>query len=695
VKLRDLALGLLVVAIVGGTPPQAVGGGTDSGSVLAELPKLERRISCTATKIPLAELVAKVAADTGVPLSAADAVAEEPVAVAVNKIPARELLERLAGLLDLRWSRLPTREGTLEIGQDTAAREREDALRRSASADGERRFREEVQRYVEAAALTPEQIRATVQEVQRRRKQLAKMTPAQRGALFQSPQEWERIRRAAIVQRMTSPLTRALASLLGRLTPTQWTVLRSEGALDFCTEPRTGEYPLPDDLSGAFRSNPPKRDSTLPSPAPRRIGSTAGTAGQRLPSPEQAPRDTWTSATGFRVIVRMDSGRLACSGGMALLLRVAPIVAPESVRGTSADANRTSSLLVEVDALGGRPGAEQKPSAGSAATAEGPALPKRFQTRLRPRIDPTEPGSAPVWRFTDLMPDVARTFGVQIVADAYWCSAVTLDGRPLPSEPVTLAGLVQEFAGAGHTWACDGKWLSLRSRTWYFDRQREIPLRITREWQSTVRSQGALSLDACSRLAGTLSTAQFRTLGAVVEQLDLPQDLLALPAARAILQLYATLAPSQRQALWAGKSLAVAEMTPRQRDLWMETLRDRSRRPGALPILTEHPWTGGSLALRSSPYVRVAERWNDLTIYRAELPGDSAGTPPPPTSSPGRNPRTQPAADDSPPPRAPDEAAARRPRPQSVTRHSVSQVVFTLRTGDDRRVVVALTTSPP
>src|SRR5207244_4206733 len=67
--------------------------------------ELGKPVSYTETKIPLGELVAKVGADTGVALTASAEVADEPVAVVVKELPARELLEQVADLLDYRWSR--------------------------------------------------------------------------------------------------------------------------------------------------------------------------------------------------------------------------------------------------------------------------------------------------------------------------------------------------------------------------------------------------------------------------------------------------------------------------------------------------------------------------------------------------------------------------------------------------------------
>ena len=284
-------------------------------------------------KIPLGELVAHVAGETHVALSASAEVADEPVALAVGNVPARELLDRLAVLLGYQWTRnagtapaaSPTNAAGYEIGQDAADKAREESLRQAACADVERRFEEEVRHYVEAAALTAEQVAASQRDVQRRRKQLEKLTPAQRAALFQSPQEWERIRRAAIVGRMTSPLIRTLASLLGRLTPAQWTSLRSDGAVDFSSEPGTGEYALPADLAAAFRANPPKAPAR-PLPAAVGAGASSGAPAPRAARPATpAPMSAWAAAPGYRVAVRMDRGGLAGTGGMALLLRVSPL----------------------------------------------------------------------------------------------------------------------------------------------------------------------------------------------------------------------------------------------------------------------------------------------------------------------------------------------------------------------------------
>src|SRR5947209_17469876 len=102
---RTIRLGLIIVALGLIVPALAAEPEARSRSVLEGLAALEKPVTYTETKIPLGELVQKVAADSGAPLIAAPEVADEPVAVVVKALPARELLEQAAELLDYRWTR--------------------------------------------------------------------------------------------------------------------------------------------------------------------------------------------------------------------------------------------------------------------------------------------------------------------------------------------------------------------------------------------------------------------------------------------------------------------------------------------------------------------------------------------------------------------------------------------------------------
>jgi hypothetical protein len=85
---------LLVVWLIATTLPVALPGfsaeaPTGHPSPLVSVMALDKPVTYTETKIPLGELVQKVAADTGASLTAAPGVADEPVAVVVKDLPAR------------------------------------------------------------------------------------------------------------------------------------------------------------------------------------------------------------------------------------------------------------------------------------------------------------------------------------------------------------------------------------------------------------------------------------------------------------------------------------------------------------------------------------------------------------------------------------------------------------------------------
>src|SRR5713226_7706671 len=104
---RRLRVGLIVAGLLLALPSFAAEPAVPHPSPLEGVKDLEKLVTYTETKIPLGELVQKVAADTGAPLSAAPEVADEPVAVVVKEMPARELLEQLADLLDYQWAPQP------------------------------------------------------------------------------------------------------------------------------------------------------------------------------------------------------------------------------------------------------------------------------------------------------------------------------------------------------------------------------------------------------------------------------------------------------------------------------------------------------------------------------------------------------------------------------------------------------------
>src|SRR5207253_1144771 len=76
---------------------------------------------------------------------------------------------------------------------------------------------------------------------------------------------------------------------------------------------------------------------------------------------------------------------------------------------------------------------------------------KPFQLTVKPRRKPFGSGTLPL-RWRDLLPDLARTYGVQFLSDAYWTSSPRADELPSSSEPAALFTLLDRLAGPTHRW---------------------------------------------------------------------------------------------------------------------------------------------------------------------------------------------------------------------------------------------------
>jgi len=142
-------------------------------------------------------------------------VADEPIAVIVKGLPARELLDQLAELLGYRWSRRG-RQGAwrYEVWQDLASQERDERLRQAMREMLERRLHEEVSRYVEIGKLSEDEIKKIANS--------REMRGAQGVGSSNSGPAGNDLARLWLAQELSSPVPRALARLLGALTPQQW-----------------------------------------------------------------------------------------------------------------------------------------------------------------------------------------------------------------------------------------------------------------------------------------------------------------------------------------------------------------------------------------------------------------------------------------------------------------------------------------
>ena len=109
---------------------------------------------------------------------------------------------------------------------------------------------------------------------------------------------------------------------------------------------------------------------------------------------------------------------------------------------------------------------------------------KSFKPRNPPRSELDGPGSSGSgWRLRDLLPDLARTYGVQFIADAYGDGPAVQPEQLFDLKTPALWELLNGWAGLEYRWDHEGDLVRLRDWSWYLDRPREIPLRLLRRWR--------------------------------------------------------------------------------------------------------------------------------------------------------------------------------------------------------------------
>jgi hypothetical protein len=627
-------------------------------SVLANAPELEKRVTYSETKISLGELVAKVSSDTGVPLTAARDVADEPVAVVVTDFPARELLEQLADLLDYRWSRRPTTDdrpltteeskeepsgvvggrssvvrGTrYEIYQDLASRQREAALRRALRDGVEERFQESLAIYQDLSGKSQEEMERLWHEGTRWRERLQTLTPEERHARQSSPEGRRQSLSHVLARSLWSPIKRSLAGLTSRLTPEQWAALRAGRQIVFSSDPKPGKLALPPDVLRVFRT------SRLIVPQP----------GQLLPPPSESEeeerqrrekQERWDQAEQFDVIFRLLAFEAAWwdPGWIQFAAFTQPFRGGKRLGPEAEGANPNLYISISPDMSFSH--AEKDPER-HALLEQDPVLSvkKPFQPDTGPYVDALFPGASRRFRLLpEYLPELARAYGVHFIADSYW-SAPSVSSLAPSAAPRPLFELLESLTGlryggdrgTPYVWDRRGSLIRIRARTWCEDRHREIPLRHVRRWAALLDRRGALPLEELLFAASTLTDVQGDALGRLFETGVFPSqmsDLRSLSGSLSLLRLYGRLSAAQRQALLTGEVLATAQLSPALRPLLLSQLRRTHR--GRIPIPNLDEWSGGHLLLSRTPDVRLRERRGRSVTFRLDsAPAPRVAMPP-------------------------------------------------------------------
>jgi hypothetical protein len=308
------------------------------------------------------------------------------------------------------------------------------------------------------------------------------------------------------------------------------------------------------------------------------------------------------------------------------------------------------------------------PSSGLAAPQQDPVVGVRklFQPRALPGTYHAWPDEDKTWLLRNLLPELARTYDVQFISDAYWTHAAVVEASALAAQPVSLAALLDgprtEYT---HDWDRRDRLIRLRSRTWFLDRPRDVPLRVVQRCRDLIRTRGALPVEEYLSLATTLTDGQLSAFDDVAYQNSPLNDLDDLYGARHALRLYASLTAAQRRALSGGALVPAVSLTLPQRQLFRAALQEE----GAASMHQE-PSPDWTFALSHERIVRIIR----------EQEGSSAITDEPETPHPD--------AGGSP-------ATAAAPSRQTAMRFLVTRMEFHFHYGRDEEKGFPLTFAPP
>jgi hypothetical protein len=502
-----------------------------------------------------------------------------------------------------------------------------------------------------------EEIRRLKEETDRREQELIKLSLEQNLAFARSPEGQAWLEKQRAVNTVAAPIPQSLALFMARLTPEQWDSLRAGEVLVFSSDPQPGELPLPPETVGRLHAAP-----FIPALPGIRVETPPG-FGPGDPTWDRMKQD-WASASGYRIGIRLNE-QSGSTGAFFLEVNAAPLGGPSDPFQFGPGAG----LMLAVSPVEATSQLTENTPERRAQWAADPILSR--QAAFKPAAPPRPAGlrisAFRTWQFRDLLPEIARAYEVQFISDAYW-DTVKRGGNPPTTASMPLYQFLDGQVGFAERWDRKDDLIRLRSRSWYFERPREIPLRFVRRLRESYEKEGGLSIDEILEMVTQLRDSQLHQLPELTTLGALPRgalDLLNVIEARYALRLYASLSRSQQQTLVEGRPLRLTELLPSQRELYVRAVRVLQRltpmRPLGLPVvrkLTPEDWQSATLGLS----VQRVQR-------RAGAFGGPGGFGPPPAPAGGGSggaPPASPAPLAGPfPPGAPGPAsgsdAARRP----------------------------------
>jgi hypothetical protein len=347
-------------------------------------------------------------------------------------------------------------------------------------------------------------------------------------------------------------------------------------------------------------------------------------------------REEWASASGFRVTIEMNPKSIHGRDTIHLVALAQPL---HGNRPPSFQGGQGTRLVLAAGPMSIHGRSFEDTAARDPDISRDPVFgsKKSFRPETRPR--PNHLGVVPLWQvpaghgmLRERLPDIARIYGVSILADAYRSGPRA--GHRLPSQPLALYEVLDRLAGRDFRWERRANVVLVRSRTWFLERPQEIPLRFVRRWKESCDRYGLITFEEWLDAARALTDRQLQDVGEVKMEGGLPGDLwLPFAAVGPTLRLYIALTPPQRQALWEGRAVPVARMTPQQRGLFAETIRQSREGPRA-PLPVER-LAAGSVVMERNDFIRTyvshgtGGRGTSEPVRPAgRTPGSTAAAPP-------------------------------------------------------------------
>ncbi|MCC2670835.1 MAG: hypothetical protein K0Q72_3306, partial [Armatimonadetes bacterium] len=572
---------LLAAVLLSPGVARAQGGGES----LAGDTRLDRPVTLRLGKSPLSRVLAEVGKQSGVALTPAPEVADEPAIVFVREQPAREVLRHLALLFRYTWTRTASSDPPrYRLFQDLRSRREEEALWEADRLQALARLRASLGKRAELSRLPEDTLLRLAERYDDHRARIRPLTPEQ----LQLP-EFDLMRRAGSagpVRELAGPHWRALTHFAVSLAPPQWEALASGKTLWFSTRDERTCLPLPAQTTRDLRAARP----SLFAPG-RRLRFADAESEANVRRMEERVAAQWQRALAYRVRVRL---RLTGQPGQrrAELELVPSTVMPPDFMGEQQLA--PGPLKVS---------SEETPAASTPARVEVPGK-KDPALEVRKLWKRTPPGDASGDWENRVLVRIAETYPINLIADAYRHPPVRLDPFPTEEERSLREVLDRQIAPLSG-WDRQGAFLRVRRRTWFLDRMAEIPERVADTWEVRFRKDPVAMLDDLSRLAVTLRDAQLEQFPLVMRErgIRIEDPEVHLDAAHvSFLRLYGSLTPAQRQALRTGARIPFWRM-PAEAQRHLQAIFDE----GAENAPEPPPFAGAPPAELSAP--RVAATW--------------------------------------------------------------------------------------